>query len=237
MTPITSEKMEKVKKECYSMCGLLALDADEHSNSVEGSVPQMGEFFDQILGIPKPAICPTCRQNTGIKEYGEWQCPRCNNYFSYYIQERVVQSQALSLVNTKCPSCLNLFSIPVKGVWHCPYCNYAFEFNPLASLIGGVVEYGLGMLGGFIKNKFSNKDAQEDSKPVNNIDAYYSILECTPHSSVEEVKRAYRRLAADYHPDKIVHKDLPPGFIQFAEKKFNEITEAYEQIMAVRVQR
>ena len=52
---------------------------------------------------------------------------------------------------------------------------------------------------------------------------------------MEEVKRAYRRLAADYHPDKIVHKDLPPGFIQFAEKKFNEITEAYEQLIAIRV--
>jgi DnaJ like chaperone protein len=45
-----------------------------------------------------------------------------------------------------------------------------------------------------------------------------------------EVKKAYRKLVSEYHPDKIVAKGLPEDFIKFAEQKFREINEAYEAI-------
>jgi DnaJ like chaperone protein len=44
------------------------------------------------------------------------------------------------------------------------------------------------------------------------------------------VKKAYRRLAAEYHPDKVVSKGLPEDFLRFAEQKFKEINEAYTAI-------
>jgi len=44
------------------------------------------------------------------------------------------------------------------------------------------------------------------------------------------VKKAYRKLVSEYHPDKIVSKGLPEDFIKFAEEKFREINEAYEAI-------
>lgn len=49
---------------------------------------------------------------------------------------------------------------------------------------------------------------------------YYSLLGVKPETSAEEMKRAYRKLARQYHPD--VSK-LPD-----AEKKFKEINEAWE---------
>ncbi len=61
-------------------------------------------------------------------------------------------------------------------------------------------------------------------------DKYYRRLECTPGSSNEEIKRNYRKLASDFHPDKIMSKGLPEEFVDFATDRFQEIQEAYDKI-------
>lgn len=52
---------------------------------------------------------------------------------------------------------------------------------------------------------------------------YYSILELPPSASADEIKKAYRRLAHLYHPDK---KDNDP----YAVAQFAVIKEAYETL-------
>lgn len=49
---------------------------------------------------------------------------------------------------------------------------------------------------------------------------YYQILEVTPQSQEEEIRKSYRKLAMQYHPDR--NPDNPG-----AEEKFKEIAEAY----------
>ena len=51
---------------------------------------------------------------------------------------------------------------------------------------------------------------------------YYSILDVPRTASASEVKKAYRRLALKWHPDK------NPDNQEEATKKFKEISEAYE---------
>lgn len=59
---------------------------------------------------------------------------------------------------------------------------------------------------------------------------YYAILGCDEADSTDEIKKKYRKLAAEYHPDKIAHKELPEEFMEFANSKLKEINEAYSKV-------
>lgn len=55
------------------------------------------------------------------------------------------------------------------------------------------------------------------------VDDPYKVLGVSPNASDEEIKKAYRRLAKQYHPDR------NPGD-QEAAKKMQQINDAYDQI-------
>ncbi len=55
----------------------------------------------------------------------------------------------------------------------------------------------------------------------------YSVLGVSPAATDDEIKKAYRKLAKQYHPD--IHPDR-----EFAEKKMAEINAAYDQILKQR---
>jgi DnaJ like chaperone protein len=59
-------------------------------------------------------------------------------------------------------------------------------------------------------------------------DSAYKILEIEPTSSDEEVKKAYRRMAMKYHPDKLA--TMGEEIEKAAEGKFKKVNEAYETI-------
>ena len=59
-------------------------------------------------------------------------------------------------------------------------------------------------------------------------DSNYKILEITPDATNEEVKKAYRKMAIKYHPDKVA--TLGEDIQKAAEEKFKAISQAYEAI-------
>jgi DnaJ like chaperone protein len=59
-------------------------------------------------------------------------------------------------------------------------------------------------------------------------DSSYRILEIERTATNDDVKKAYRRMAMKYHPDKVNH--LGEEFKKTADEKFRKVNEAYEKI-------
>jgi len=61
----------------------------------------------------------------------------------------------------------------------------------------------------------------------------YSVLGLTPHASRVDVKKAYRRLMNQNHPDKLVAKGLPEEMMRLAKEKTQKISKAYNTIQKI----
>jgi DnaJ like chaperone protein len=58
--------------------------------------------------------------------------------------------------------------------------------------------------------------------------AAYRILDVSPSVSNDELKRAFRKMANKFHPDKVAH--LGVEMQKLAEEKFKAVNDAYQQI-------
>jgi DnaJ like chaperone protein len=66
--------------------------------------------------------------------------------------------------------------------------------------------------------------------PREQLNDAYTALGLTPDASDAELKRAYRRLVSENHPDKLAAKGLPDSMRQVAEERTREINVAYDLI-------
>jgi len=95
--------------------------------------------------------------------------------------------------------------------------------------------YTIGETLGFARSQidhlFNMANAQQASSSDSlTLTQAYKILGVSKNSSITEVKKAYRRLMSQHHPDKLVAKGLPDEMIQLATEKTQEIRKAYDLI-------
>ena len=63
---------------------------------------------------------------------------------------------------------------------------------------------------------------------VRDSESDFKILEVSPDATDAEVKKAYRKMANKYHPDKVSH--LGDEFQKLAEEKFKSVNDAYQAV-------
>jgi len=77
-----------------------------------------------------------------------------------------------------------------------------------------------------------HKTGGRDQGP--SVEDAYAILSIDETATDAEVKRAYRSLTNQHHPDKLAAKGLPPEMMKLAQEKTHEIRTAYERIRETR---
>lgn len=79
--------------------------------------------------------------------------------------------------------------------------------------------------------RFFTGDGQPGQPPAAELLAdAYTLLGVQPDNSDPEVKKAYRRMMSQHHPDKLMAKGLPEEMVKLATAKTQEIKAAYELI-------
>ncbi|RYE51324.1 MAG: co-chaperone DjlA [Sphingobacteriales bacterium] len=78
----------------------------------------------------------------------------------------------------------------------------------------------------------SEKANRRNLSAAETLDSAYHALGIATSSDEIEVKKAYRKLVNQYHPDKVQGQGLPPEFVNAATEYFKRIHTAYEYIIA-----
>ncbi len=64
----------------------------------------------------------------------------------------------------------------------------------------------------------------------NSLEDAYAVLGVSKSATDAEIKKAYRRLMSQHHPDKLVAKGLPEEMMTLAKEKTQKIRKAYEVV-------
>ncbi len=107
-----------------------------------------------------------------------------------------------------------------------------FSSRHIEQLIA-LVQSNLGLAGGR-RYHYANQDPHKSQADL--LKEAYEMLGINRSATDAEVKKAYRRLMNQHHPDKLVSKGLPEEMIQMATEKTQQIKAAYDLLKETRKQ-
>ncbi len=84
------------------------------------------------------------------------------------------------------------------------------------------------------RRQFHGGGAGSNASPEQSLSAAYTVLGVSKNDSDADIKRAYRKLMSEHHPDKLAAKGLPPELMKVAEERAQEITTAYDAVKSAR---
>ncbi len=86
---------------------------------------------------------------------------------------------------------------------------------------------------GFSQEEFDRivaRHGQASSGGVSGAGDPYKILGVKPSDDFKDIKRSYRKLVAENHPDKLIARGVPEEFVVIANEKLARINAAFDQV-------
>jgi DnaJ like chaperone protein len=62
----------------------------------------------------------------------------------------------------------------------------------------------------------------------------YTVLGVSPDATLEEIRKIWRNMVRETHPDRMIARGVPEEAIRMAEKRMVDINRAWEEITKVR---
>lgn len=85
-----------------------------------------------------------------------------------------------------------------------------------------------------VHGSYSSPGGSSPASSQKKLDDAYQVMGMPPTASDADLKKAYRKLMSENHPDKMAARGLPESMRQMAEEKTRDITSAYDLIKAAR---
>jgi DnaJ like chaperone protein len=98
----------------------------------------------------------------------------------------------------------------------------------------GLGESDVSQLEALLRAASGGPSAAGAPPPQDRLADAYAALGVTPSSSAADIKRAYRKLISQNHPDKLAARGLPESMRAVAEERSREINSAYDLIKSAR---
>ena len=98
----------------------------------------------------------------------------------------------------------------------------------------GLTEADVSQLEALLRAAMGGPSAPGAPPPQDRLNDAYAALGITKDATPAEIKRAYRKLMSENHPDKLASKGLPESMRPVAEERSREINSAYDMIKAAR---
>jgi DnaJ like chaperone protein len=98
----------------------------------------------------------------------------------------------------------------------------------------GLSEHDVAQLEALLRAGTAGPSARGAPPPQDRLADAYAALGISPDASPAEIKRAYRKLISQNHPDKLAARGLPESMRAVAEERSREINAAYDLIKSAR---
>lgn len=98
----------------------------------------------------------------------------------------------------------------------------------------GLPEGQVDQLEAMLRGAHTHRGGAGQPTPEDQISDAYKVLGVSPSASDAELKKAYRKLMSENHPDKLAGRGLPESMREMAEERTREISNAYDVIKEAR---